>query len=79
MLILTLTAITDPRRHASIVERRSLGSVPPSVTYHLTDIGEQPLPALEGLFKWGHMHMEMTALDTTETDMAGVPHSEDMK
>ena len=40
-----------------ILERRSLGTVPPSVTYHLTPIGKQLLPSLEQLSLWGEAHM----------------------
>ncbi|MHC1714194.1 MAG: winged helix-turn-helix transcriptional regulator [Acidaminococcaceae bacterium] len=31
--------------------RRSGGSVPPSVTYELTDTGKELIPALDGLYK----------------------------
>lgn len=40
----------------SIVLRKSAESVPPSVTYELTDLGKELIPALNGLYKWGDDH-----------------------
>ena len=53
-----LTRSLRDLENEKIIERHSLGSVPPSVTYHLTNIGKELLPALEGLFAWGNKHME---------------------
>ena len=36
-----------------LVMRRSLGTVPPSVTYHLEEEGRSLMPALQGLCDWG--------------------------
>lgn len=41
-----------------IIRRVSYGSIPPSVTYHLTDIGKELIYAFEELKKWGILHME---------------------
>lgn len=35
-----------------IIERRSAGSVPPSVTYSLSESGEALLPALDAIYLW---------------------------
>lgn len=42
----------------NIVARKSDGSVPPSVTYELTDLGKELIPALNGLYNWGESHRE---------------------
>lgn len=39
-----------------IVVRKSDGSVPPSVTYGLTALGKELIPALNGLYDWGDSH-----------------------
>lgn len=39
-----------------LIIRISAGSVPPSVTYHLTDIGRGLIPSLDGLYEWGEQH-----------------------
>jgi DNA-binding HxlR family transcriptional regulator len=44
----------------SIVLRKSNESVPPSVTYELTDLGKELIPALNGLYKWGDEHKSNT-------------------
>ena len=41
-----------------LVRRLFCGTIPPSVTYHLTDMGKELLPALDGLFVWGTKHMK---------------------
>lgn len=40
-----------------LVRRNSEGSVPPSVTYSLTESGKALLPAMKELFIWGQRHM----------------------
>ena len=40
----------------NIVVRKSDGSVPPSVTYELTALGNELVPALDGLYNWGECH-----------------------
>lgn len=40
----------------NIVVRKSDGSVPPSVTYELTMLGQELIPALNGLYNWGDTH-----------------------
>lgn len=40
-----------------LVTRNSEGTVPPSVTYHLTESGKALLPAMKELFVWGQQHM----------------------
>lgn len=41
-----------------LVIRKSAGSVPPSVTYELTGMGKQLIPALDGLYAWGEEHQK---------------------
>ena len=41
-----------------LVIRESAGTVPPSVTYRLTDLGKQLIPSLDGLYKWGENHQK---------------------
>ena len=54
-----------------LIRRISLGTVPPSVTYHLTAMGKELLPALEGLFQWGNKHMRLgKTVIGTEQDQA---------
>lgn len=40
----------------AIILRKSNGSVPPSVTYELTDMGKELIPALDRLYQWGDDH-----------------------
>lgn len=40
----------------NIVYRKSDGSVPPSVTYGLTLLGKELIPALDRLYDWGDSH-----------------------
>jgi DNA-binding HxlR family transcriptional regulator len=42
-----------------LVRRMSDGSVPPSVTYHLTEEGKKLIPSLNGLYAWGEAHQGM--------------------
>ena len=39
-----------------LVARHSAGTVPPSVTYGLTEAGAELLPALDCLYAWGEKH-----------------------
>lgn len=54
MLTRTLRELEDD----GLVIRHSEGSVPPSVTYQLTDMGKQLLPSLNGLYAWGEEHQK---------------------
>lgn len=42
-----------------IIERHCAGTVPPSVTYSLTEIGYQLLPSLDSLYAWGEVHQKL--------------------
>ena len=44
-----------------IVIRTSNGSVPPAVTYELTNTGKELIPALDGLYKWGETHKHINS------------------
>lgn len=44
----------------NIVIRKSDGSVPPSVTYTLSNLGKELIPALDSLFSWGDIHRTQT-------------------
>lgn len=41
-----------------VVSRHSAGSVPPSVTYCLTENGKRLIPALDGLYRWGELQQQ---------------------
>lgn len=41
-----------------LISRISYGTVPPSTTYHLTDLGSQLIPSLNDLYQWGEKHMQ---------------------
>lgn len=41
-----------------LIIRKSAGTVPPSVTYRLTDLGKQLLPSLDGLYAWGEEYQK---------------------
>lgn len=43
-----------------LVVRKSDGFVPPSVTYALTALGMELIPALNGLYDWGDTHKSGT-------------------
>ena len=43
----------------NLIVRCSYETVSPSITYHLTDIGKQLVPSLDGLYQWGEGHLEM--------------------
>ena len=53
-----LTKCLRELEEKGLVSRRSLGSVPPSVTYHLREDGKSLMPALEGLCTWGRAYLE---------------------
>lgn len=58
---ITTTALTRCLREleeAHVIIRNSNASVPPSVTYRLSDIGAKLIPALDGLYEWGEEYME---------------------
>ena len=44
----------------SLVNRRVYEIIPPKVEYSLTSIGEELLPTLNELYKWGLNHMDIT-------------------
>lgn len=52
-----LTRCLRDLEREGLVRRHSCHTIPPSVSYHLTAIGKELLPALEGLFAWGNKHM----------------------
>lgn len=43
-----------------LIQRVSYGTVPPSVSYHLTSLGKKLIPSLDGLYAWGEEHMHHT-------------------
>ncbi len=51
-----LTRCLKELEHDHIVIRESAGTVPPSVTYSLTEMGKELIPALDGLYQWGDRH-----------------------
>lgn len=53
-----LTKCLRELEEKGLVFRHSLGSVPPSVTYHLREDGKSLMPALEGLHRWGMAYLE---------------------
>ena len=55
-----LTRCLRDLENDNLIYRHSYETIPPSVTYHLSDFGKELLPALEGLFDWGNKHMEYT-------------------
>lgn len=46
-----------------LVTKNSYGTVPPSTTYHLTDIGKQLVPSLDGLYQWGEGHLQLKKIN----------------
>lgn len=44
----------------NIVIRKSDNSVPPSVTYELSTLGKELIPALNSLYNWGDNHKSET-------------------
>ncbi|WP_298779178.1 helix-turn-helix domain-containing protein [uncultured Fretibacterium sp.] len=53
-----LTKCLRELEEKGLIFRHSLGSVPPSVTYHLREDGKSLMPALEGLCNWGMAYLE---------------------
>jgi len=53
-----LTKCLRELEEKGLLFRHSLGSVPPSVTYHLKEDGKSLMPALEGLYRWGMAYLE---------------------
>ena len=39
-----------------LIIRKSKGTVPPSVTYELSDEGKKLIEPLDGLYRWGEEH-----------------------
>ena len=54
-----LTRCLREMEEAHLLERHIYDDVPPSVTYHLTPIGKQLLPALNSLSQWGEAHRSL--------------------
>ena len=52
-----LTKCLRELEEIKLVQRYSYGTIPPSVTYHLTDIGKELIPSMNGLYEWGEKHM----------------------
>ena len=42
-----------------LIIRKSAGSVPPSVTYELSDEGKKLIEPLDGLYRWGEEHRRL--------------------
>ncbi|WP_288935315.1 helix-turn-helix domain-containing protein [uncultured Acidaminococcus sp.] len=53
-----LTRALRELEEAGLLVRKSAGTVPPSVTYQLTDLGRQLLPSLDGLYAWGEAYQK---------------------
>lgn len=51
-----LTRCLRELENDNIVIRKSDGSIPPSVTYELTNTGKELIPALDILYNWGDSH-----------------------
>lgn len=41
-----------------LIRRYDYQTIPPSVTYHLTDLGKDFIYTMEELFEWGKKHMK---------------------
>lgn len=58
---ITNTMLTKSLRELEndgLLTRHDYGTVPPSVTYHLTDLGKELINTLGELFDWGKKHMD---------------------
>ncbi len=58
---ITNTMLTKSLRELErdkLVKRISYGTIPPSVSYHLTEIGRELILTFEELEKWGKLHMK---------------------
>lgn len=53
-----------------LVLRKSAGSVPPSVTYELTDEGAKLTVPLDGLYQWGEQHRLLYQTPSSSSDQA---------
>ena len=56
---ITNTMLTKSLRELEsdgLIQRHDYHTIPPSVSYHLTDLGKELLSALEALFNWGQKH-----------------------
>ena len=61
ILGITNTMLTRALRELEtdgLLTRNSAGTVPPSVTYELTDLGKQLIPSLEGLYALGEANQK---------------------
>ena len=52
-----LTATLRALEHDGLIWRRSEGSIPPVVTYGLTDSGRALAPTFDAMAQWGLKHM----------------------
>ncbi len=58
---ITNTMLTKSLRELEedgLVYRHDYQTIPPSVTYHLTDLGKDLIGTMGELFNWGKKHME---------------------
>ena len=58
---ITNTMLTKSLRELEkdgLLIRKSSGTVPPSTTYHLTQLGKNLIYTIGDLFEWGKKHME---------------------
>ncbi|MBF8969985.1 MULTISPECIES: helix-turn-helix domain-containing protein [unclassified Streptococcus] len=58
---ITNTMLTKSLREleeAGLLTRKDYGTIPPSVSYHLTELGLNLVFTLEALFVWGQEHMK---------------------
>lgn len=54
-----LTRCLRELEEAKLIIRSSEDTVPPSVTYHLSEIGEKLVPSLDGLYQWGEDYINL--------------------
>ena len=47
-----------------LIIRKSKGTVPPSVTYELSDEGKKLIEPLDGLYRWGEEHRRHREMPT---------------
>lgn len=45
---------------SELISRHSYETIPPSVSYHLTELGKQLIPSLNTLYTWGETHITTT-------------------
>lgn len=67
---ITNTMLTKSLReleHDGLVRRHSYETVPPAVTYHLTDLGKSLVLTMGELFDWGKALEEQHGVPTTPT------------